>query len=294
MKPKLESWHRQEQQQAEVDWRQWLGLQSQRFWHGAVALGEALHGYLRQILYDVFQALHRRRQTMAKPQERFDLPDGESRDAWDSGDAERDLPELAGGKGETQASGDAILQVIENATYQDVLDAPDNKVAELINETLYLMSKPARPHVEAASMLGGLLIYPFRLGIGGPGGWYIYDEPELHLIRDIKVFVPDLAGWKLETSPVLPEDQRFITMPQWVCEVLSPSTRRKDLEIKVPEYGRAGVGHLWIVDPAARTLEAFESQAGEWMQIASLKDGDPVCTPPFEAITFDLGHLWRL
>ena len=188
--------------------------------------------------------------------------------------------------------GDRILEVRDNASYQDVLDAPEGKVAELIHGKLYLMSRPGGPHTHAASVLGMILGPPFHLGRGGPGGWLIYGEPELHLITDIKVFVPDLAGWLLETLPMAPDDHKFTLMPDWVCEVLSPSTRRKDLELKLPEYGQAGVPHVWVVDPLARTLEAYERQAGSLELTASLKGEEEVSLPPFDAVPFNLGLLW--
>ena len=206
---------------------------------------------------------------------------------------------VATGSNSTQAveshpcsAGGRIMQVCENATYQDVLDAPDHKVAELLHGKLYLMSRPAGPHAYAASMLGGLLIPPFKRGKGGPGGWHLLDEPELHLIRDTKVVVPDLAGWLLESMPKIPQDHKFTQKPDWVCEVLSPSTFKTDWDLKIPEYAAAGIKHLWVVDPLAQDLKAFELIAGEWVLLACLKDDAQVCVPPYDAITFSLSELW--
>ena len=176
------------------------------------------------------------------------------------------------------------------ATYQDVLDAPPNMVAEIINGTLYTQPRPAMPHALAGSSLGGELNSPFQKGRGGPGGWWIIDEPELHLGDDI--LVPDLAGWRRETMPDYPDAAYCTIAPDWVCEVLSPSTRKIDLLEKRPIYAREGVGHLWLVDPIAKGLEAFELRDGEWVLIATLKDDDPVSVRPFDAITFSLGDLW--
>ena len=178
------------------------------------------------------------------------------------------------------------------ATYQDVIDAPENMVAELIDGELHLMSRPERPHTQAGSMMAAILGPSFMRGVGGPGGWCIYYEPELHLIRDTRVLVPDLAGWKLETMPEFPESHRDAAMPDWVCEILSPSTGKVDVEVKMPLYAQAGIGHLWLIDPLAKTLQAFELQNGKWAQIADLKDADTVCVPPFDAIDFDLSELW--
>ena len=113
------------------------------------------------------------------------------------------------------------------ATYQDVLDAPPDKVAEVVDGTLYIFHRPAAPHALAGSVLGNAIGPPFHHGHGGPGGWWIIDEPELHLGEDI--VVPDMAGWRRERMPVYPDTAYFTLAPDWVCEVLSPSTRKLDL-----------------------------------------------------------------
>ena len=176
------------------------------------------------------------------------------------------------------------------ATYRDVLDAPAHRVAEIVGGTLYTNPRPALPHALATSSLGVELGGRFGRGRGGPGGWWILDEPELHLGDEI--LVPDLAGWRLERMREFP-DAAFVTLaPDWVCEVLSASTRKLDLCGKRPIYAREGVGHLWLVDPVDRTLEAFELRDGEWVLIANAKDDDPISIRPFEAVTFGLGGLW--
>ena len=176
------------------------------------------------------------------------------------------------------------------ATYQDVLDAPAHRVAEIVDGTLHTHPRPAAPHALASSRLGGELTGPFDRGRGGPGGWWIIFEPELHLGEDI--LVPDLAGWRRERMPDYPDAAYFTLAPDWVCEVLSASTRKLDLHGKRPVYAREGIGHLWLVDPADRTLEAFELREGQWVLIASAKDDDPVSIRPFDAVTFSLGDLW--
>ena len=176
------------------------------------------------------------------------------------------------------------------ATYQDVLDAPAHRIAEVVDGMLHTHPRPAIPHAHASSSLGVRIGGPFHYGPGGPGGWWIIDEPELHPGEDI--LVPDLAGWRRERIPKLPDAAYFTLAPDWVCEVLSPSTRRLDLHGKRPVYAREGVRHLWLVDPTDRTLEAFELHEGRWLLIASAKDDDPVSIQPFDAITFSLGDLW--
>ena len=176
------------------------------------------------------------------------------------------------------------------ATYQDVLDAPAHQVAEIVNGTLYTHPRPAMPHALASSHLGDELTGPFGKGRGGPGGWWIIDEPELHFDDDI--VVPDLAGWRRERMPEYPQTAYVTRASDWVCEVLSESTRRHDLHEKRPIYAREGVAHLWLVDPTDRTLEAFELHDGQWLLIASAQDDEPVSIRPFDAITFSLGDLW--
>ena len=176
------------------------------------------------------------------------------------------------------------------ATYQDVLDAPAHQVAEIVDGTLHTHPRPAPAHTIASSVLGGELNPPFHRGRGGPGGWWILHEPELHLGEDI--LVPDLAGWRRERMPERPGTAYFTLAPDWACEMLSPSTRRLDLQGKRPIYAREGVAHLWLVEPMDRTLEAFELRNAEWLLIACAKDDEPVSVRPFDAITFSLGDLW--
>ena len=176
------------------------------------------------------------------------------------------------------------------ATYQDVLDAPRNMVAELVHGALHLQPRPTARHGFAGSRLGMEVGGPFDRGRGGPGGWWIIDEPELHL--DDNVLVPDLAGWRRERMPDFPDTAAFDLVPDWVCEVLSHSTRQFDLVEKRDLYGKAGVSHLWFVDPTARTLEAFSNTDGVWSLITALKDDDKVSVPPFDAIEFELSSLW--
>ena len=176
------------------------------------------------------------------------------------------------------------------ATYQDVLDAPPNMVAEVVYGSLYTHPRPAPPHAWASSGLGFTLGAPFSYGRGGPGGWWIVDEPELHLGEDI--VVPDLAGWRRESMPDFPETAYFTQAPNWACEVLSASTRSLDRGAKQAIYAREGVAHLWFVDPDARTLEAFELRNGRWVLIEELSGNAPVSLPPFDAIKFSLSDLW--
>lgn len=176
--------------------------------------------------------------------------------------------------------------------YDDLLALPDHVVGEIIGGQLHVQPRPAGKHTLAHSELIVELGGPFDRGRGGPGGWWILTEPEIHFIRDAEVAVPDLAGWRRERMPTLPEDHRFEIVPDWVCEILSPSTARKDRALKLPLYARFGVAHAWLVDPAARTLETFELRERLWSLVGVFKDEDTVAAPPFAAVPFGLAVLW--
>ena len=178
-----------------------------------------------------------------------------------------------------------------NAIYADILALPENLVGEIIRGQLHTHPRPAPKHAHAYSALGYSLGGPFSGGVGGPGGWWILDEPELHLGGDI--IVPDLAGWRRDRMPELPDTAWFDLAPDWACEILSPSTARTDRALKMPINAREGVPHLWLVDPDARTLEVYRLQdSGQWLLIGTLKEDDPVRQEPFAAVTFSLGSLW--
>jgi Uma2 family endonuclease len=179
------------------------------------------------------------------------------------------------------------------ATYEDLVALPPQQVGEIVDGVLYAQPRPASPHAVAASALGGELGPPFGRGRGGPGGWVILYEPELHLGVEPDVLVPDLAGWRRTRMPVIPEVPYFTLAPDWVCEVLSESTRKLDRAKKVPIYAREGVGHVWLVDPIARTLEIFRLD-GESYRLAATYADDAACrAEPFDAIELDLAALWQ-
>jgi Uma2 family endonuclease len=177
--------------------------------------------------------------------------------------------------------------------YDQLLALPENQVGEIIGGQLYAQPRPAGPHAAAESAINVNLGSPFHFGrSGGPGGWWILVEPEIHFVRDTEVAVPDLAGWRRERMPTIPRDHRFEVVPDWVCEILSPSTAQKDRTLKLPLYARYGVAHAWLADPLARTLEAFELREGQWVLLGAIGEDAPVCFPPFAAITFSLADLW--
>ncbi len=180
--------------------------------------------------------------------------------------------------------------------YEALLDVPAHQVAQIINGTLRVMSRPRPRHALASSILTSELVNPFHRGRGGPGGWIILDEPELHLSNG-DILVPDLAGWRRERLPRLPNTPYFETIPDWVCEILSPSTARQDRIEKMPIYAQQGVAHSWIIDADLQTLEVYVLQAfldkkQDWLLWRTYQNQEMVCAPPFEALSFELGGLW--
>ncbi len=178
------------------------------------------------------------------------------------------------------------------ALYDAFLRVPSHRRAEIIRGTLYVLPRPAPPHANAASVLGVELGGPFQRGRGGPGGWWILDEPELHL-TPLEPVVPDLAGWRVERMPSLPDTAYFEIVPDWVCEILSPSTVAVDRGQKLPMYAETGVGHVWLIDPVAKTLEAHTlGEEGRWREVQLYRGDAKVRAAPFNAIELELAALW--
>lgn len=176
------------------------------------------------------------------------------------------------------------------ATYADIEALPPHVIGQILFGVLHAHPRPAPRHARAASAVGALIGGPFDFDRGGPGGWIILDEPELHL--GPHVVVPDIAGWRRERLPKLPETAYFDTAPDWVCEVLSPSTARIDRTDKLRIYAEYGVSHCWLVDPDAHTLEVLALTGDKWLLAATFKDADPVAASPFDVQTFALDALW--
>lgn len=176
------------------------------------------------------------------------------------------------------------------ATYADIEALPETIVGEIICGALHTHPRPAPRHARATTRLGHQVTGPFDLGSGGPGGWIFLIEPELHL--GPHVVVPDLAGWRKERLTPFPDTAFIATPPDWLAEVLSPSTQALDRTDKLAVYAEYGVGHCWYVDPTARTLEVFALSAGKWLLAAAYKNADPVSAAPFEVHTFALDLLW--
>jgi Uma2 family endonuclease len=181
--------------------------------------------------------------------------------------------------------------VARPATYDDLIAAPEHLVAEIVGGELHTSPRPGSRRTRTSSRLGGLLLGPFDSGRGEPGGWVVLDEPELHLGAD--VMVPDLAGWRRERMPEMPDVPFFTLAPDWICEVLSPSTARLDRADKLPRYAGAGVAHAWLIDPLLQTLEVLRrAEADRWLLLAVHQGDAVVRAEPFEAIELELSLLW--
>ncbi len=181
--------------------------------------------------------------------------------------------------------------VKRGATYADLMDLPEHVVGELINGNLYATPRPRWRH----ALLAGAVAEQVRGAVGhrarGADGWWIVAEPELHL--GAQVVVPDLAGWRRDRTPSIPPDATRIEIaPDWVCEILSPSTARRDRGEKLPIYAGAGVGHAWIVDPVACTLEVLRRVDDAWLVVATHGGAGCVSPEPFAASAFDLAEWW--
>ena len=179
------------------------------------------------------------------------------------------------------------------AAYADLVGLPGHLVGEIVDGELIVSPRPGPSHVVVSSALGADLLTTFgRSGGGRPGGWAILDEPELHVVG--QVMVPDIAGWRRERMPDLPAAPFFETAPDWVCEVHSPSTIALDRTKKMPHYARAGVGHLWFLDPASQLLEVFRLEGGGWRLLTSAAGNEKIRAEPFDAIELDLAGIWTL
>ena len=177
----------------------------------------------------------------------------------------------------------------KGATYDDLVRVPEHFVAEMFDGELYASPRPAFPHARVAGVLLGKLGGFFDFG-NGPGGWLIYIEPELHFVND--VLVPDLAGWRRERLPSVPNEPYLTLAPDWVCEVLSPSTETIDRGRKLGIYAREGVAHAWLLDPLRQLLEVWALRSGSLEHVEEHHGNAQVRVRPFDALELELQALW--
>jgi len=187
----------------------------------------------------------------------------------------------------------AVAEPKRKATYDDVLAAPEHRVAEILDGELFLSPRPATPHALASTVLARQIGVAYGDEPGDPvhpGGWWFLIEPELHLGDD--VLVPDVAGWRRERLPRIPNAPWLDRAPDWLCETLSPSTAAIDRSRKLRIYARERVPHVWLLDPLARTLEVLALDGGHWVVAAVHAGEERVHAEPFPALELALARLW--
>ena len=176
------------------------------------------------------------------------------------------------------------------ATYEDLYTIPENMTGEIIDGEMSVTPRPSARHIYSGTRFGSVLVAGYDFGSGGPGGWIILDEPEISFGEDI--LVPDLAGWKKERFSVSEEHNWISVVPDWVCEIISPGTVRKDRIQKMPIYGRHDVPYVWLIDPIAKSLEIFRLESGRWTVAGLYAENDKVRAEPFEQMEINLADLW--
>ncbi|MEP7126396.1 MAG: Uma2 family endonuclease [Byssovorax sp.] len=184
-------------------------------------------------------------------------------------------------------------KLIRSATLADLDALPPTWRGEIIDGTLRAFPRPHAQHANIASLLGADLTNPFERGRGGPGGWRLLPEPGIELPRSPELS-PDLAGWRRGRMDRLPPLNQAITLvPDWLCEILSPSTASYDSIVKRRFYAEIGVGHIWYIDPVRRQLEVCRLVEGKWLQLGIFGGGEKVRVEPFEAVEIDLAEWWQ-
>lgn len=177
-------------------------------------------------------------------------------------------------------------------TLEDLDALPRGVKGEIIEGVLYTMTRPRGPHQGVGGLITGRVNGPFMLGEGGPGGWWILPEPGIELPDQTKEISPDIAGWRKERLPELPRDAPITTVPDWVCEILSPTTRRYNLLVKRPYYAKVGVGHHWVVDIDARALTAYRLEGGHWVELGVFSEETEARIAPFSEVALDVSAWW--
>jgi Uma2 family endonuclease len=185
-----------------------------------------------------------------------------------------------------------MLAVKHHSPYEQLLSLPEGLTGEVVAGRLYAHPRPSGFHAAVESNLEIDIGSAYGRGRGGPGGWWIIVEPEVHFVLDAEVTVPDLAGWRKSSLPRIPESHRFCVIPDWLCEITSPSSRSFDREVKLPLYARHGVPYVWLVDPYTKQLEALQLEEGSWKSLGIFHGPDRVSVPPFDAMTLELEDIW--
>jgi len=178
------------------------------------------------------------------------------------------------------------------ATLAELDALPPSIAGEIIEGVLYTMTKPRARHQRTALKIASSVGASFDDGVGGPGGWWVIAEPGIELPNNTPEIVPDVAGWQRHRMPELPLDEPIRVVPDWVCEILSPTTRRHDLLIKMPYYAKIGVAYAWLVDLEARAVTAQRLESGRWLTLATYGDEIEARIEPFDVVPLNVGSWW--
>jgi Uma2 family endonuclease len=177
-------------------------------------------------------------------------------------------------------------------TLADIDALPPHMKGEIIDGVFYAMTRPRGMHQSIAGRIHFDVAGGYEYGRGGPGGWRILPEPGIEFPNSPEVS-PDIAGWRRERLPMLPKDAPIAVTPDWICEVLSSSTRRHDQRVKRPFYARVGVSFLWVVDPDAYVVTASTLENGRWSDLGVWSDEHEARIPPFDAVAIDVAAWWE-
>jgi len=180
----------------------------------------------------------------------------------------------------------------QSPTLADLDALPPGIVGEIIEGVLYTMTKPRMRHQRTSLVIGSNIGSLFDHGRSGPGGWWIVTEPGIELPNDTKEISPDVGGWRRARLPEMPVDEPIRMVPDWVCEILSPTTRRHDLEVKFPYYAKVGVAYHWLVDIEKRVLTAHRLESSDWRIIGTYSDETEARIPPFDAVPLNVASWW--
>lgn len=176
------------------------------------------------------------------------------------------------------------------ATWDDIAGLPEGTRVEVLAGAIVMAPRPLPRHSFLQGRLGAYVGAPFG-GDEEPGGWWILPEVDVEL-GPHDVVVPDLAGWWRERVPAFPHERPIRIVPDWICEILSPSNARHDLTRKADLYRRTGVPFYWIVNPDERFLQALRLCQDGWLLLGAWGDADRARIAPFEAVELEIGRLF--
>ena len=186
---------------------------------------------------------------------------------------------------------DPAMKLPHAPTLADIDALPPHMKGEIIDGVFYAMTRPRGFHQDVLGGVVEALRAPFHRGRGGPGGWWILPEPGIEFPNSPEVS-PDLAGWRRERLAAMSKKETIRVVPDWICEVLSTSTRRHDLRIKRPFYARMGVTQLWVVDPDAYVVTSSVLENGRWSELGVWSDEADARIPPFDAVEINVADWW--